>query len=38
MGHRNMEMIIKVYSRYLENAGGSEDGAIFNNIYKGIKE
>jgi integrase len=38
MGHRNTEMIIKVYSRYLENAGGSEDGAIFNNIYKGIKE
>ena len=26
MGHRDTEMIIKVYSRYVENARGTEDG------------
>ena len=37
MGHRNTEMIIKVYSRYIQNVRGSEDGAAFDGIYKGIE-
>jgi integrase len=32
MGHRNTEMVIKVYSKYIENAGGSSDGAAFNKV------
>ena len=30
MGHRNTEMVIKVYSKYVEDLGVSKDGAIFN--------
>ena len=37
MGHRNTDMIIKVYSRYVENAKGSKDGATFDGLYQGIK-
>jgi integrase len=37
MGHRNTEMIIKVYSRYIENAGGSKDGGLMNSVLQGIK-
>ena len=37
MGHRNTDMIIKVYSRYVENATGSKDGAAFDGLYQGIK-
>jgi integrase len=37
MGHRNTDMIIKVYSRYVENAVGSKDGAAFDGLYQGIK-
>ena len=33
MGHRNSEMVIKVYSKYIENAGGSSDGAAFNKVF-----
>jgi hypothetical protein len=34
MGHRNTEMVIKVYSKYIENAGGSSDGAAFNEVIR----
>jgi integrase len=37
MGHRNTDMIIKVYGRYVENAAGSKDGAAFDRLYQGIK-
>lgn len=36
MGHRNTEMVVKVYSRYVENAKGTEDGAILTRIYEGM--
>ena len=32
MGHRNTEMVIKVYSKYIENAAGFSDGAAFNEV------
>lgn len=35
MGHRNTEMIIKVYGKYIENAVGSEDGCRFDQVLKG---
>ena len=35
MGHRNTEMIIKVYGKYIENATGSEDGTLFDQVIKG---
>jgi integrase len=35
MGHRNTEMIIKVYSRYIENAGISNDGSALNSALRG---
>ena len=38
MGHRNTEMVIKVYSKYIENAGGSSDGAAFNEVIQAGKE
>lgn len=34
MGHRNSEMIIKVYSRYVENIRGTEDGSIMDRVYQ----
>ncbi len=34
MGHRNTDMIIKVYSKYIENANGSQDGASLNSFYQ----
>jgi integrase len=36
MGHRDTDMIIRVYGKYIENAGKQKDGAIFDGIYKGI--
>jgi integrase len=36
MGHRDTDMIIRVYAKYIENAGKHKDGAKFNDIYKGI--
>jgi integrase len=36
MGHRDTDMIIRVYGKYVENAGNHEDGAKFDGIYKGI--
>ena len=35
MGHRNTEMIIKVYSKYIENAVGSNDGSVLNDALQG---
>jgi len=34
MGHRDTDMIIRVYGKYIENAGKHEDGAKFDGIYK----
>lgn len=34
MGHRNSDMIIKVYSKYIENANGSQDGNKLNAFYQ----
>jgi len=36
MGHRDTDMIIRVYGKYIENAGLQEDGANFDGIYKGM--
>lgn len=36
MGHRDTDMIIRVYGKYIENAGMHKDGAKFDDIYKGI--
>jgi integrase len=33
MGHRDTDMIIRVYGKYIENAGRHEDGANFNGLY-----
>ena len=33
MGHRDIEMIIKVYTRYVANSKGAEDGSFLNAIY-----
>ena len=37
MGHRNTEMIIKVYGKYIENAGVSKDGTLLNQLYQKSK-
>lgn len=37
MGHRNTDMIIRVYGKYIENATGFNDGKLFNDLYK-VKE
>jgi integrase len=34
MGHRNTEMIIKIYSKYIEDAGVSKDGTSLNSLYE----
>jgi integrase len=34
LGHRNTDMIIKVYSKYVENHNGSTDGHRFDNLYQ----
>jgi integrase len=33
MGHRDIEMIIKVYTRYVANSKGTEDGSLLNAAY-----
>ena len=35
MGHRNAEMIIKVYGKYIEDATGVKDGSNLDAIYQG---
>jgi hypothetical protein len=37
MGHRDTNMIIKVYSNYFKNVSGSEDGLNLDAIYHEIK-
>ena len=37
MGHRNTDMIIKVYSRYIEDGSGSPDGARLDKAFQGAK-
>jgi len=34
MGHRNTEMIIKVYGKFIEDAGSSKDGSSLNNEFQ----
>jgi integrase len=36
MGHRDTDMIIRVYGKYIENAGTHQDGIKFNGLYTGI--
>ena len=36
MGHRNTDMIIRFYARYVENTKGIEDGKIMSDAYKVI--
>jgi integrase len=38
MGHRDTDMIIRVYSKYIEDAGGQKDGNNFDAAYQGIME
>ena len=36
MGHRNADMIIKVYGKYIEDATGVKDGSNLDAIYQGF--
>ena len=36
MGHRDTDMIIKVYGKYIEDAGGNKDGHGLNASYQGM--
>ncbi len=38
MGHRNTDMIIKVYSKFLEDAGNFKDGSKLNQMYNEISK
>jgi integrase len=38
MGHRDTDMIIRVYSKYIEDAGRQKDGNNFDAAYQGIME
>ena len=38
MGHRNTDMIIKVYSRYIEDGSGSPDGVRLDKAFQGTKD
>ena len=35
MGHRDTDMIIRVYGKYIENFSGTQDGNSLNDFYKG---
>lgn len=37
MGHRDTEMIIRVYGKYIENFNGTQDGNNLNDFYEGTK-
>ena len=37
MGHRDTEMIIKVYSKYVEDIKGTKDGAILDHLFQEMK-
>ncbi len=34
MGHRDTDMIIRVYGKYIENFNGTQDGNNLNDFYK----
>ncbi len=34
MGHRDTDMIIRVYGKYIENFNGTQDGSYLNDFYK----
>ncbi len=36
MGHRDTDMIIRVYGKYIENASGFKDGTNLDAIYQGF--
>ncbi len=36
LGHRNTEMVIKVYGKYIENLNGSGDGSKLEKIYNEV--
>jgi hypothetical protein len=36
MGHRDADMIIKVYTKYIKNAVNTNDGNALNEIYSGV--
>lgn len=36
MGRRDSEMAIKVYSKFVENMRGTENGAALNQIFQGL--
>lgn len=38
MGHRNTDMIIKVYSRYIEDGSGSPDGVLLDKAFRETKD
>jgi integrase len=35
LGHRDADMVIRVYGKFIENAGGFKDGNNLNDFYKG---
>lgn len=37
MGHRDTDMIIRVYGKYIENFNGTQDGNSLNEFYEGKK-
>jgi integrase len=37
MGHRDAEMVIKVYSRYVENLRGMEDGSFLDAMFRQVQ-
>jgi len=37
LGHKNTEMLIRVYGKYIEKRNGTNDGSHFNNLYQGSK-
>jgi integrase len=36
MGHRNTDMIINCYGKYIENACSTEDGVAVDSLFQGI--
>ena len=35
LGHRDTDMVIRVYSKFIENAGSHKDGNFLNDFYEG---
>ncbi|MEW6236677.1 MAG: hypothetical protein AB1656_14935 [Candidatus Omnitrophota bacterium] len=35
LGHKNTEMLIRVYGKYIEKRNGTDDGSHFNGLYQG---